>query len=93
MISYPRAIFHPSIFNEFLGVYILPTNGKYQGTDFELLPKDPTKPADQYIPKLDGNPGLNYFDSTEKILYVVMKGSEFVEIRTTSIIQVWNVSF
>lgn len=70
------------------GVYILPTNGKYQGEDFELLPKDPTKPADQYLPTLNGNPGLNYFDSDEKFLYVVVKGPEFIEIRTTSVIQV-----
>ena len=77
----------------FLGVYILPTNGKYQGTDFELLSKDPTKPADQYNPTLDGNPGLNYFDNTEKYLHIVVKGPEFIEIRTTNVIQVRNTFF
>ena len=75
------------------GAYILPTNGKYVGTNFELLPKDPTKPADQFVPKLDGNPGLNYFDSIEKYLYVVVKGPEFIEIRQTNVIQVFNMTF
>ena len=66
----------------------MPTNGKYEGENFELLSKDPTKPADQFVPSLDGNPGLNYFDSKEKILYIVVKGSEFFEIRQSNIIQV-----
>ena len=79
-------------FVAFLGVYILPTNGRYKGTEFELLPKDPTRLADQYVPKLDGNPGLNYFDSTEKVLYVVVKGPKFIEIRTTNVIQVRNIA-
>ena len=76
-----------------LGVYILPTNGRYRGTEFELLPKDPTKPADQYAPKLNGNPGLNYFDNTEKYLYIVVKGPDFIEIRTTNVVQVWSIFY
>eukprot|EP00795_Rhopilema_esculentum_P009048 gene9048-16692_t len=69
------------------GSYIMPTNGKYEGENFELISKDPTKPADQFVPGLDGNPGLNYFDSKEKILYIVVKGPEFFEIRQSNIIQ------
>ncbi len=69
-------------------MYVLPTNGKYQGENFELLQKDPTKPANQYLPSLSGNPGLNYFDEEEKLLHIVIKGSEHIEIRTTAIIQV-----
>eukprot|EP00794_Sanderia_malayensis_P001200 gene1200-573_t len=41
----------------FRGVYILPTNAKLQGQDFELMQKDPAKPANQYLPTFSGNPG------------------------------------
>eukprot|EP00794_Sanderia_malayensis_P006712 gene6712-7474_t len=71
----------------FRGVYILPTNAKLQGQDFELMQKDPAKPANQYLPTFSGNPGLNYFDNAEKLLHILVKGSEFFEIRTTPVIQ------
>lgn len=72
------------------GTYVNPTNGVFKGSNFELLPLDPLKPADQYVPTLSGNPGLNWFDSKEKVLYVVVKGPDFIEIRTTNVIQVCN---
>ena len=67
---------------------MLPTNGKFERESFQTIPKDPSKPANQYVPTCSGNSGLNYFDPDEKLIYIVVKGPESVEIRMTAVIQV-----
>ena len=76
----------------FLGLYVVPKNGLYQGTDYRIVPKDPNNPT-KFIPTLNENPGLNYFDDDEKLVYVLLKGSEPIDLRMTSVVQVNNLYF
>lgn len=69
------------------GLYIAPTNGRYQGGQFDLLPKDPNNP-DRFKPSMDGYNAGNWFDSDSKLLYLVIKGDESIDIITTPVIQV-----
>ncbi|XP_029369318.1 PKHD1 like 1, tandem duplicate 1 isoform X2 [Echeneis naucrates] len=64
---------------------VAPTNAKWNddGTDYTL--KKPTY-AGQYVPQLNATLGTNYFDQDNKMLKVVVRGSDPVEIRTSPVL-------
>lgn len=72
----------------FPGLYINPTNAKLSGEEFTLKAKDPSLPNDQFEPKLSSFSGANYWDRDTNLLYVVVRGSEPIDIRTSPVIQV-----
>ncbi|XP_069478237.1 fibrocystin-L-like [Ambystoma mexicanum] len=64
-------------------VLVSPTNADWtsQNTDYTLL--EPSYPG-QYLPSLTSSvAGENFFDSEYKMMYVLLRGSTPVEIRTT----------
>ncbi|XP_018426208.1 PREDICTED: fibrocystin-L [Nanorana parkeri] len=66
--------------------YIYPTNIEWKGSDFTL--KGPTYKG-QYMPQLNSSVyGANFFDSDYKMLYILVRGSTAVEIRTSPLIVV-----
>ena len=73
------------------GLYINPTNAKLSGEEFTLKRKDPNLPNDQFEPQLSSFSGANYWDRDTNLLYVVVRGSEPVDIRTTPVIQVFHL--
>ncbi|XP_077349351.1 fibrocystin-L [Lithobates pipiens] len=66
-------------------VYINPTNIEWKGSsDFTL--KEPTYQG-QYMPRLSSSVlGENFFDRDYNMLYVLVRGSSLVEIRTSPLI-------
>jgi hypothetical protein len=68
---------------------VVPTNADYSTGEFTWKAKDPSEPADQYLPKVDDTVfGKNYFDRDTMMQWVLIRGSEPVEIHTTAVIMV-----
>ena len=65
-----------------------PTNAKLDQQNFSYKKKDPTLPDDQFEPTLNSISGANYYERKSQLLYVVVKGSVAVDIRTAPVIQV-----
>lgn len=70
------------------GVYMYPTNAKLDQQNFSYKKKDPNLPDDQFEPTLRSISGANYYERKSQLLYVVVKGSVAVDIRTAPVIQV-----
>ena len=70
------------------GVYMYPTNAKLDQQNFGYKTKDPSLPDDQFEPRLGSISGVNYYERESQLLYVVVKGSVAVDIRTAPVIQV-----
>jgi len=51
------------------------------------LPKDASDPT-KYIPQMDGYNAANWFDDDTQLLYVVIKGSDPIELKVQPVIQV-----
>ncbi|OCT77099.1 hypothetical protein XELAEV_18032294mg, partial [Xenopus laevis] len=67
--------------------YVLPTNGDVQSNGGVLF-KEPSYTG-QYMPQLSSNVvGENFFDNDYKMLYILVRGSTPVEVRTTPLIVV-----
>ncbi|KAK5854667.1 hypothetical protein PBY51_004842 [Eleginops maclovinus] len=64
---------------------IPPTNAKWNDDKTDYTLKKPLTPG-QYIPSLNGTDSNNYFDQENKMLKVVVKGSQPVEIRTSPVL-------
>ncbi|XP_059206673.1 fibrocystin-L-like isoform X1 [Centropristis striata] len=64
---------------------IAPTNAKWNDENTDYTLKEPFTP-DQYVPLLNASAGTNYFDQDNKMLKVVLRGSEPVEIRTSPVL-------
>lgn len=64
---------------------VAPTNAQWNeaNTDYTL-----NKPVtqDQYVPKMNATAGTNYFDPDYKMLRVLVRGSQPVEIRTSPVL-------
>uniref|UniRef100_A0A3Q2YMV4 PKHD1 like 1, tandem duplicate 1 n=1 Tax=Hippocampus comes TaxID=109280 RepID=A0A3Q2YMV4_HIPCM len=59
---------------------VAPTNAEWNDDNTDFTLKEPT--YDQYVPELNGSTlGSNFFDQTSKMLKVLLRGSEPVEIR------------
>lgn len=65
-----------------------PTNSKLDHPNFGYKNKDPSLPDDQFEPPLNSISGANYYERESQLLYVVVKGSVAVDIRTAPVIQV-----
>lgn len=70
------------------GQYVYPTNADLKSSGFTLKKKNPRLPDDQFEPPLTSISGSNYFDNELKMLMVVVRGGNPVDIRTMPIIQV-----
>lgn len=73
-------------------MYVAPTNAKYEGSEFKLLPKDPKNPT-KFQPSTSGYPAGNWFDVDTNMLWIVVKGGEAIDIRTMPVIQVIAPSY
>ena len=66
-----------------------PNNADYSTGEFTWKAKDPSLPPDQYNPSVDSMVfGENYFDRDTMTQWILIRGSEPVEIRTTAVIMV-----
>ncbi|XP_070541075.1 fibrocystin-L-like [Ptychodera flava] len=69
------------------GIYIAPTNAELSGTSFSWKAKDPNLPDDQFMPPMDSEvSGLNYFDKELQTLYILIRGADPIDIRTTPVV-------
>ncbi|XP_058475058.1 PKHD1 like 1, tandem duplicate 1 [Solea solea] len=64
---------------------VAPTNAEWNAAATDYTLKEPTT-AGQYFPQLNATEGTNYFDSVYKMLRVLVRGSEPVEIRTSPLL-------
>lgn len=64
---------------------VAPTNAQWNSdnTDYTLM--KPMTPG-QYVPKMNGTAGSNFFDAVNKMLKVIVKGQKPVEIRTSPVL-------
>ena len=66
------------------GLYIIPTNGEYVNGGLQWIAPGPDT---DFFPSLDSMVrGENYFDRDLGTLFFLLRGSEFVEIRTTPVV-------
>ena len=65
-----------------------PTNGRLQGTEFTTIPEPANAPDDYFVPPLTSGSGTNYFDRELSTLFIIVRGSEPVEIRVMPVVQV-----
>ena len=70
------------------GVYLYPTNAKLDEQNFSYKKKNPNLPDDQFEPQLTSISGANYFARESQTLFVVVRGSVGLDIRTAPAIQV-----
>ena len=70
-----------------VGVYIASTNAYYSGKQLNFYPKDKNQP-EKYMPEMYHHGGANWFDHDLQLLYVVIKGSEPIDIRMVPVVQV-----
>ncbi|XP_029299003.1 LOW QUALITY PROTEIN: PKHD1 like 1, tandem duplicate 1 [Cottoperca gobio] len=66
-------------------ILIAPTNVKWNADQSDYTLKKPIRPG-QYTPQLNATVGNNYFDQDYKMLKVVVRGSQPVEIRTSPVL-------
>ena len=88
-------LFH-QVFNSkysITGVFVNPTNGQLGGSQYTLLPNPPGTPDDYFVPPLTSHSGANYFDRSLSTLFVIVRGSEPVDIRVMPVIQVRRFCF
>uniref|UniRef100_A0A3Q2VVI1 PKHD1 like 1, tandem duplicate 2 n=1 Tax=Haplochromis burtoni TaxID=8153 RepID=A0A3Q2VVI1_HAPBU len=64
---------------------IAPTNAEWNADNTNYILKKPIL-AGQYVPELNATVGTNYFDQDYKMLKVVLRGSQPVEIRTAPVL-------
>ncbi|KAM3595703.1 uncharacterized protein V6R79_001361 [Siganus canaliculatus] len=64
---------------------VAPTNAKWNADKTDYTLQKPTSTG-QYVPELNDPLGTNYFDQDFKMLKVVVRGSEPVEIRTAPVL-------
>ncbi|XP_071488092.1 fibrocystin-L-like [Diadema antillarum] len=66
------------------GLYIMPTNGEYVNGGLQWIAPGPDT---NFMPSLDSMVlGENYFDRTYQTLHFLIRGSTFVEIKTTPVV-------
>uniref|UniRef100_UPI003AACF14E PKHD1 like 1, tandem duplicate 1 n=1 Tax=Centroberyx gerrardi TaxID=166262 RepID=UPI003AACF14E len=64
---------------------VAPTNADWNADRSDYTLKEPVLPG-QYVPQLNSSLGTNYFDQDYKMLKVLVRGSEPVEIRTSPVL-------
>ncbi|XP_033493349.2 PKHD1 like 1, tandem duplicate 1 [Epinephelus lanceolatus] len=64
---------------------VAPTNAQWNADNSDYTLREPTYPG-QYFPKLNTTEGANYFDQDYKMLRVLVRGSQPVEIRTSPVL-------
>ncbi|XP_065660201.1 fibrocystin-L isoform X2 [Hydra vulgaris] len=64
------------------GLLVYPNN--YQNSNY--MPKDRSNPL-QYVPRITDNQGSNWYDTDTQLLWVVLRGSGFVDINMAQTIQ------
>ncbi|XP_011607160.2 fibrocystin-L isoform X2 [Takifugu rubripes] len=66
-------------------VLVAPTNAEWNADNTDYILKKPTHPG-QYVPQLSAILGTNYFDQDYKMLKVLLRGSQPVEVRTSPVL-------
>ncbi|XP_037651430.1 PKHD1 like 1, tandem duplicate 1 [Sebastes umbrosus] len=64
---------------------VAPTNAQWNADNTDYTLKKPIQPG-QYVPQLNATVGANFFDPDYKMLKVVVRGSQPVEIRTAPVL-------
>ena len=67
--------------------YIEPTNAYKVGSELKFKAKDRTNPT-KFIPSVNADAGTNWFDIDTNLIYIVVTGTEPIDIRTTPVVQV-----
>ncbi|XP_051526679.1 fibrocystin-L-like [Myxocyprinus asiaticus] len=62
-----------------------PTNAQWNKDNTDYTLHQPTY-SGQYVPRFDSSHGSNYFDQDYKMMYVLLRGSESVQIRTSPVL-------
>ncbi|KAA0710209.1 Fibrocystin-L Polycystic kidney and hepatic disease 1-like protein 1 [Triplophysa tibetana] len=65
--------------------FVAPTNAQGNSGNTEYTPLEPTYPG-QYLPSYNSDHGSNFYDPDYKMLYVLLRGSEPVQIRTSPVL-------
>ncbi|XP_056597030.1 fibrocystin-L-like [Triplophysa dalaica] len=66
---------------------VAPTNAQWNAGNTEYTALEPTYPG-QYLPSFNSDHGSNFFDPDYKMLYILLRGSEPVQIRTSPLLVV-----
>ncbi|KAA0710123.1 Fibrocystin-L Polycystic kidney and hepatic disease 1-like protein 1 [Triplophysa tibetana] len=66
---------------------VAPTNAQWNAGNTEYTAVEPTYPG-QYLPSFNSDHGSNFFDPDYKMLYILLRGSEPVQIRTSPLLVV-----
>lgn len=64
---------------------IAPTNAQWNAAKTDYTLNEPVTPG-QYVPAMSASVGANYFDPDYKMLRVIVRGSQPVEIRTSPLL-------
>ena len=72
-----------------IGAYVYPLNVRFNGDKVDFLSKDPENP-DKYKPKLSDYDAANWFDLDASLLYILIRGTEPVDVIQAPVVQVTN---
>nr|XP_055075127.1 fibrocystin-L-like [Misgurnus anguillicaudatus] len=65
--------------------FVGPTNAQWNAAHTDYTPLNPTYPG-QYLPSLNADHGSNFFDPDYNMLYILIRGSQPVQIRTSPLL-------
>ncbi|KAI7798957.1 putative fibrocystin-L, partial [Triplophysa rosa] len=66
---------------------VAPTNAQWNAGNTEYTALEPTYPG-QYLPSFNSDHGSNFFEPDYKMLYILLRGSEPLQIRTSPLLVV-----
>nr|XP_055075128.1 fibrocystin-L-like [Misgurnus anguillicaudatus] len=64
---------------------VAPTNAQWNEGHTDYTPLEPTYPG-EYLPSFDSDHGSNFFDPDYNMLYILLRGSQPVQIRTSAVL-------
>ena len=76
----------------FKGVFIAPTNAYYENNKMKYKANNKNEP-EKFIPERSLYSGANWFDLDKKLLYILIKGSEPIDVRMVPVVQVSHIYF
>nr|XP_055075552.1 fibrocystin-L-like [Misgurnus anguillicaudatus] len=65
--------------------FVAPTNAQWNEGHTDYTPLEPTYPG-QYLPSFDSDHGSNFFDPDYNMLYILLRGSQPAQIRTSAVL-------
>ncbi|XP_073714530.1 fibrocystin-L [Misgurnus anguillicaudatus] len=65
--------------------FVAPTNAQWNSAHTDYTPLEPTYPG-EYLPNFNSDHGSNFFDPDYNMLYILLRGSQPVQIRTSAVL-------